>query len=78
MTQKELKEGIQFEFSNENWCEQNLSDDLRCGTIEFNARFNWFSIFFNGTCVHTSNTFKSAENRLIKLMDKWNCEFNKN
>ena len=75
MTQTELKNGQDFHFDNEQWCEQNLSDDLRGGWITWNDRFNWFSIHFNGTCIHTSKTFNSAKKRLEKLMNDWNCEF---
>lgn len=75
MTKKELKNGQDFHFDNEKWCEQNLSDDLRDGWITWNDRFQNFAIHFNGACIHTSKTFNSAKKRLEKLMSDWNCEF---
>lgn len=75
MNEKDLKNGIDFNFDNEQWCEENNSDDLRCGWVTWNDRFNNFSIHFNGECVHTSKTFKATETRLKKLMEKWNCQF---
>lgn len=76
MTQKELKNGQDFEFDNEQWCEASLSDDLRRGRITWSDRFQHFAIHFNGTCIHTSKTFEPAKKRLEKLMNDWNCEFN--
>ena len=75
MTQVELKNGNEFHFDNEQWCEENFSDDLRCGWITWNETFNTFAIFFNGACIHSSKTFGSAKKRLEKLMSDWNCEF---
>ena len=48
MTHQELKNGQSFHFDNEEWCEENLSDDVRGGWIEWNNRFNWFSITLTG------------------------------
>lgn len=78
MTQAQLKQGQHLFFDNEQWCEDNLSDDIRCGFITFHQRFQLFAIHFNGTCIHTSRTFSSAKKRLNKLMGDWNCEFNAN
>lgn len=75
MTKQELQSGQDFHFDNERFCVENFSDDLRCGWITYNNRFNHFSIFFNGTCIYISKTFNSAKKRLEKLMDEWNCEF---
>jgi len=75
MTQVELKNGNDFHFHNEQWCEENLSDDLRCGWITWETTLNKFAIFFNGACIHTSTTFGSAKKRVEKLMNDWNCEF---
>jgi len=75
MTQTELKKGQIFRFDNEQWCGQNLSDDVRDGWINWDNRFNLFVIFFNGACIHTSKTFNTAKKRLEKLMRDWNCEF---
>jgi len=73
--EKELKNGQDFTFDNEKWCEENFTDDIRSGLITWNDRFNNFAIHFNGACVHVSKTFKSAKKRLDKLMSDWNCEF---
>lgn len=76
MTSKELKNGEQFHFSNEIWCEENLSDDFRSGFIEFSSRFSpMFFIWFNGVIIDSFKTFKAAEKRLDKLFTKWNLEF---
>ena len=74
MTQLELKNGTIFDFDNEKWCEENMSDELMGGHVQFDNRFNLFGIFFNGKCIHTSKTFTSSKNRLEKLMSKWNCD----
>ena len=73
--QAELKNGKDFEFNNEQWCEMNESDDFRGGWITWNDKFNLFSINFNGACIHCSKTFNSVKKRLEKLMNDWNCEF---
>ena len=75
MIQSELKNGINFHFDNERWCEENESDDVRGGSIAFNDRFRIFTIHFNGSCIHTSRTFNSTKKRLEKLMNDWNCNF---
>lgn len=75
LTQDKLKNGQDFHFDNEKWCEQNLSDDLSEGWIEWNNRFGKFLIHFNGTLIHTSNTFNSAKKTLEKLMSIRECEF---
>jgi hypothetical protein len=66
MTQTELKNGQDFNFSNE---------DMHEGFITWNSRFNNFAIHFNGKCIHTSKTFNSSKQRLEKLMGDWKCEF---
>ena len=75
MKQSDLKNGIEFNFDNEKWCEETFSDDFRSGWIEWNNRLMKFAVFFNGTCVHTSKTFKSAEAKVNNLLNDWNCEF---
>lgn len=76
MIQQELKQGKQFHFDNETWCEENLSDDFRAGYIEFSDRFSEvFLIWFNGTIIDSFKTFKATEKRLDKLFIKWNLEF---
>ena len=66
MNEKDLKNGQDFHFENE---------ELECGSITWNDRFKNFAIEFNGKCIHTSKTFKTAEKRLEKLMSEFNCEF---
>lgn len=78
MTERDLKDGTEFHFDNERWCEQNDSDHISDGFITCgNGHFSkgLFLIFFNGKCIHSSKTFKSAQKRLDKLMSDWNCEF---
>jgi len=75
MNQKELKLGVHFNFDNSEWCEQNQSDDLRGGWIQWTERFNLFAIHFNGTCIYTSRTFSASKKRLQTLFDKWNCTY---
>ena len=71
LNEKDLRQGNQLNFNNEDWCERTQSDDFRGGWIEFSDRLNKFGIFFNGACIHTSKTIKSAEKRLNELMIKW-------
>ena len=73
MTQQQLKNGIIFDFDNEKWCEENFSDELMGGHIQWCSTFG-FGIFFNGKCIHSSKTFNSMKKRLSTLMTKWNCE----
>lgn len=75
MTQQELKNGTNFFFNNEEWCERMQDEDFRGGWVTFDTMINGFAIFFNGSCIHTSKTFSSTQKRLEKLMDKWNCNF---
>ena len=75
MTQKELLNGKEFHFNNEQWCEDNLSDDVRGGFIHFNDRFNVFAIHFNGKCIQAVKTFQPAKKRLEKLFKVWNLQF---
>lgn len=75
MTPQQLKNGQDFHFDNENWCESNLSNDIRAGWIAFSKSLDKFVIFFNGTCIHSSKGFNSAKKRLEKLMKDWNCQF---
>ena len=72
--EKQLKSGTILDFDNSLWCELNQSEDIMFGHIQWDNTFG-FGIFFNGKCIHSSKTFKSMNNRLIKLMDKWRCEF---
>ncbi len=82
MTQKELKSGESFFFNNELWCQENeitdSGDDFRQANIYFKDHgplwARGFYLWFNGTLLHTSKTFKSLESRLDKLTLKWNLE----
>lgn len=75
MKERELKERKFIDFNNDEWCGENESDDFRGGHVQWDGRFNLFSIFFNGTCIYTSKTFISTKKRLDNLMIKWNCKF---
>ena len=75
MSEKELRNGQDFNFDNFRWCEENSSHDERGGWITWNDGFENFAIHFNGACIHTSKTFQSAKKRLEKLMSDWHCEF---
>lgn len=76
MTQKELKEGKKFFFTNERHQELIGGDDIRGATVLFHKPWNIpsFTIWFNGAIIHSSKTFKSCENRLNKLIEKWHLE----
>lgn len=81
MTKQELLNGEEFFFHNDEWCIENDSDDLRQARIthdgEDSGMPSWaqgFKIQFNGTLLHSCKTFKSLENRLDKLEDKWNLK----
>ena len=78
MKLQELKSGESFFFNNELWCEGNESDDFRQAKVYFKDHgplwSRGFYLWFNGALLHTSKTFKSLENRLSKLVLKWNLE----
>jgi len=73
---KKLFEGEDIEFSNEQWCNQVESDDIRDGFVRFNKKWELFIIFFNGAVIGSFRTLHRCQLRLEKLMKKWNCEFN--
>lgn len=76
ITQKKLKEGQNFFFSNENHQIEINDDDIRTAEVEFSGH-GWserFSIWFNGSLIHSSKTFGSMMNRLQKLVEDWNLE----
>jgi hypothetical protein len=62
--------------SNEQHCISIGSDDYRSAELTFDAprphMQKQFKIWFNGEIIHLSKTFKSFENRLLKLIGKWN------
>jgi len=72
---KDLKSGKILEFSNESWCEQTQSDDIREGEVCFNESTNKFNIWFNGTIIFASEHMGNVKNRLKKLLVKWKLEF---
>ena len=73
-----LKSGEEIILSNENFQSRIGEDDVRMAYLEFRDDVpTWaigFNILFNGKLLHTSKTFKSFENRLKKLIQKWNLE----
>ena len=73
-----LKSGEEIILSNENFQSSIGEDDVRMAYLEFRDDVpTWaigFNILFNGELLHTSKTFKSFENRLKKLIQKWNLE----
>ena len=73
--EKELRNGVDFDFDNENWCEENQQDDVIEGWVSFNQRVGKFTIHLNGSLIHSVKTFKAFEKKLNGLMEIWNCEF---
>ncbi len=73
-----LKRGEVVMLSNEKFQSSIGDDDIRLATLKFeDDRPSWasgFSIVFNGELLHLSKTFKSFDNRLKKLIQKWNLE----
>ena len=74
MTEKELIDGKRFFFNNEDYQNSIGGDDIREATVWHDYFPNWakgFKILFNGRIIHTNKTFKSLENKLNRLIDKW-------
>jgi len=76
---QELKNGNTVLFSNEEHQLSIREDNIRIARVEFeqdnsNDWANGFKIWFNGKLIHSSKTFKSLQNRLDKLIDKWNLK----
>ena len=63
-----------IEFNNSAWCERTESDELLGGSLDFNERYKWFVINFNGQCINVYKTFSSAIKRLEKLFEDHNLE----
>lgn len=76
MTEKELRSGKVFTYSNEDYQLSINSDDIREAEVSFkdSTSGNRFNIVFNGKLIHSSKTFSSLMNRFEKLKDKWNLE----
>ena len=72
----QLTAGKIIHFNNDQWCEENLSDDMRGGRIEHRECFRtlFFQIWFNGTLIHSSKTWKSCEKKMDDLFQKWGCK----
>jgi len=75
---RRLLNGEEVVLSNENFQSRIGEDDIRMAYLEFRDDVpSWaigFNILFNGELLHTSKTFKSFDNRLKKLVQKWNLE----
>jgi hypothetical protein len=80
LTEKALREGKTFVFDNEKHQISIEGDDLRAAEVKFReptGQWNWaseFHLWFNGELIHTCKTFKSVNNRLNKLIEKWHLE----
>lgn len=79
MNKQELASGKRFKFSNEEWCEQTQSDDIRDCEAWFDGESSglplWghgFKIIFNCKLVISAKTFKSFERKLNQLVETWN------
>jgi hypothetical protein len=75
-TEKNLKNGVVFEMNNQSYIDSIGDDDLRGARIQYfdDSLGHWrtgFQLWFNGGLIHHCKTFKSLENRLTKLIDKW-------
>lgn len=62
---QDLKKGYFFEISTID------QTDLRIAEVSFNARLSKYTIWFNGSLIHTCKTFKSILNRLNRLDKKF-------
>jgi hypothetical protein len=78
LNEKNLKLGYMFIFDNLAYQEKIKGDDLRTAEVSFKRPEDGFvypgefHIWFNGSLIHSSKTFKSLQNRLKILVDKWN------
>lgn len=74
MNNKDLINGLRFNFDNEQDAINNNHDDVRMGTIEYCDTFG-FTIWFNGTIIDSRKTFKSLEKRVDLLFNKWSLNW---
>ena len=80
MSNEELKNGTTFFFNNEEHQNNIGGDDIRdCEVLftEQNLSARPYQIWFNGSLIYSSKTFRGVKNRLDKLASKWNltpCE----
>jgi hypothetical protein len=65
VSESELRQGKTYEF--------DTPDGSRTAEVDFSERGD-FRIWFNGTFIHVSKTFKALDSRLTKLADKWGLE----
>ena len=61
MKEHELRTGKKIEYSNDDYIAE----------IGYNDVAHWFFIYFNGVCVHTSYTFRSAVKKFERLVTKY-------
>ncbi len=75
---KRLKNGEIILLTNEEFQTSIGDDDVRVARLNFKDGLpswaNGWTIEFNGELLHHSKTFKSFENRLKKLVEKWNLK----
>jgi len=71
VNEKDLRNGKEFYFDNEKHQTEIESDDIRTASVLFNKDYG-FHIWFNGSLISSTKTFKPMENRLNKLIKKWN------
>jgi len=76
MTEKQLKAGGQFYYSNEASVEE---DDIRKAKIwyyedKMNTWRTGFNIYFDGSLIYRSKTFKAMEKRLKNLIEEWHLD----
>lgn len=72
INEKDLRKGLTLRF------ETTDTEDFRAAELSFEeSKHTWatgFKIWFNGALIHSSKTFKPAENRLNRLIEKWNLK----
>lgn len=71
INQKALKDGYVFFYSTNDW------DDYRIAKVAYEktiSRDMEFTIYFNGTYVHTSKTYSSLIRKLTQMKEKWNLK----
>jgi hypothetical protein len=74
---KQLIEGFRFYYTNENYCVENESDDIRGAEVHYTPGSFWYSgfkIYFNGCTHHMSKTYPSMQKKLNALIEKWHLE----
>jgi len=66
MTQKELKQGENFEFAD--------SEGYHHAEVSYRESWNiwYFRVYFNGVFVHMSKTYKPCERKMKQLIEDFN------